>query len=267
MRYVLVLAGALLAGPAARADEVDDALARRLSGVVRDFRQPTAARVEAARTLVKLGGRASAAVPDLVAVLARLRGNEQEPLQEVIVEALGQIGAASKAALPTLAQSTHRSVDVDQAVKIATELIVNASDSQEVGVLSQQLSSRDASIRLRAAKGLADLGQTARSALPALNAALADPDSDVRRAVIGAMRRIDPNGRPSDELVRAIATDLVDPDPGIRLLAARALARLGPFAAIAAQDLALVRSDPDPDVRRAVLEALNRVSLPLPPQP
>ncbi|QJW94373.1 HEAT repeat domain-containing protein [Frigoriglobus tundricola] len=266
MRYVLVLAGALGLGPAARADEVDDAMARRLSGLVRDFRLPTAARVEAARTLYKLGARASAAVPDLVAVLARLRGNEQEPLQEAIVEALGQIGAASKVALPTLAQSTHRTLDVDQAVKVATDLILNASDSQEIGVLGQQLSSRDASIRLRAAKALADLGPTARAALPALNAALADPDGDVRRTVIGALRRIDPNGRPSDDLVRAIATDLVDPDPGIRLLAARALARLGPFAAVAAQDLALVRSDPDPDVRRAVTEALFRVSLP-PPQP
>src|SRR5262249_14024722 len=119
MRCVRILSIAMLAGlplalpSTARADETDDALAKRMSALVRDFRQPLPARVEAARTLEKLGARASAAVPDLVVVLDRLRGTEHAPLQEAIVEALGQIGTASRVALPSLAKATFRTVDID----------------------------------------------------------------------------------------------------------------------------------------------------------
>jgi HEAT repeat protein len=100
--------------------------------------------------------------------------------------------------------------------------------------------------------------------VPVLNTALADPDGDVRRGVIVALRRIEPNARPSDDLIRAIANDLRDPDPSIRLIAARALSRIGPLAAFVAPDLILLRSDPDPDVRRAIAEALARVTAPPP---
>ena len=93
-RFVLTLAVAVaaLAPAAGRADEADDILARRMSAMVRDFRLPMGARVEAARTLEKLGPRASAAVPHLVAVLDRHRGAEQEPHQQAVIEALGVMG-------------------------------------------------------------------------------------------------------------------------------------------------------------------------------
>jgi HEAT repeat protein len=248
-----------------RADEVDDVLARRLAGVVKDFRQPTSARAEAARTLAKLGPRAAIAVPDLVAVLNRLRGAEQEPLQEAIIDALGQIGAAARTALPSLARATYRTVDIDQAVKRSTDLIVNASDSQNLDVLTQQLVSRDPSVRLRAVKALADLGLAAKEAAPALLLALGDPDGDVRRAAITAYRIIQPAIKPPEALVRGIALDLKDPDPNYRLLAVRALGRLGPAAAPVVLDIAGLSGDPDPDVRRAATEAFNRITAVPPP--
>lgn len=260
MRCVLVFAALFTVAPAVRADEVDDALARRLAGVVRDFRQPGATRVEAARTLAKLGPRASVVVPDLVAVLERLRGAEQESLQEAIIEALGQIGAAAKVALPSLAKATARTTDIDQAIKKSTELILSASDSQDIDALVQQLLSRDASIRLRAAKALGDLGPAAKSAAPALLLALSEPDGDARRAMINAHRLVQPAAKPPEAFIKAIAVDLKDPDANYRLLAVRALGRIGPPAAFLALDIDALRTDPDPDVRRTVPDAFARVT-------
>src|SRR5262245_58822613 len=139
MRGAAVFFVMVLVPSAARADEADDAFARKLSGMVRDFRLTTAARAEAARTLGKLGPRASAAVPDLIAAFDRLRGAEQEPLQEAVVEALGQIGAAAKPALTSFAKGVYRTADLDLAIKRSTELILNAPESVEIDLLVQQL--------------------------------------------------------------------------------------------------------------------------------
>jgi HEAT repeat protein len=264
MRWGIVLAALVVIPPVGRADENDDALARKMVGVVRDFRQPTATRVEAARTLTKLGARAAVAVPDLVAVLDRLRGSEQETLQEAVVEALGQMGSAAKVALPSLAKATRRTIDIDLAIKSSTDLILNASDSQDIDALTQLLQSRDASLRVRAAKALGDLGPAARAAVPGLLAALADPDGDVRRTTITAVRLIQPNAPPPEALIRALATDLRDPDANLRLQAARTLGRLGAAAASAAPDLAALRTDPDPDVRRAAADAFGRITVTAP---
>lgn len=264
MRWAIVLTGVIAFNTAARADEADDQLARKMALMVQDFRLPQAARVEAARTLTKLGARGAVAAPDLVAVLDRLRGTEQQPLQEAVVEALGQMGSAARIALPTLAKSTRRTIDLDLAIRDTTNNILNASDSQNTDALAQQLSSRDASLRVRAAKALGDLGPAARPVLPALTVVLADPDGDARRAAIGAIRLIQPNAAPSEALVRAVAEDLRNPDANLRLLAARTLGRLGPAAAVIAQDLIPLRTDPDPDVRRAANEAFARVSAPQP---
>lgn len=264
MRWLLVPVIVLATVVPARADEADDMMARRMVAVVKDFRQPLSARVEAARTLAKLGPRASAATTDLIAVLERLRGAEQESLQEAVIDALGQIGAAAKGALPSLAKATARTVDIDQAIKRSTELILNASDSQDIDLLVQQLQSRDASLRLRAAKALGDLGPAARLAVPGLVVLLTDTDGDARRGAIAALRLIQPNAKPTEAFIRAIAVDLRDPDPTFRLLAARALGRIGSPAAIVAPDLDAARADPDPDVRRAVAEAAARVSAPSP---
>jgi HEAT repeat protein len=260
MRWGLVLAVLIGASVPARADETDDALAKKMAGLVRDFRQPLAARVEATRTLAKLGPRAAAAVPELVSVLDRIRGTEQTPLQEAIIEALGQMGSAARVALPSLAKATQRTIDIDLAIKNSTELILTASDSQDVDALVQQLQSRDASLRMRAAKALGDLGPGARSAVPGLLAALQDPDGDTRRAVVSALRLIVPNAPPNDAFIRAIAADLGNPDPNLRLLAARTLGSFGPLAAAAAADLSALRNDPDPDVRRAAAFAFARVT-------
>lgn len=246
--------------PATRADEADDLLARRLSAIVRDPRLTVPQRVEAARILGKMGLRAGAAVPDLAAQLNRLRGPELEPLQEAVIDTLGQIGSPSKDALPSLARAKGRSIDIDVAIHRANESILAASDSQDIVALIKQLQSRDSSIRLRAVKALGNLGPAARYAVTDLTSTLNDPDPDVRRAAISALNAVQPDAPPSEQLVRAIALDLRAPDAGARLLALRSLMRFGRRAAIVVADVEPLLTDADPDVRKAAADLIARIA-------
>ncbi|MDB5307481.1 MAG: repeat protein [Gemmataceae bacterium] len=262
MRWVLAAAAVVAVQPVVLADEADDLLARQLAAVVRDPRLRTVQRVEAARLLGNLGMRAGAAVPDLVAQLGRLRGAELEPLQEMIVDSLGRIGSPARPALPAMARAAGRSLDIDLAIRRSTDTILASSDSQDVGALTKQLQSTDSSVRLRAVKALGNLGPAARFAYPDLLAAVNDRDADVRRSAVAALRLVQPESPPSEQVVRAIALDLKDLDPGVRLLAIRALAQLGRRAALVAQELEPLLTDPDPDVRRAAADALSRIAPP-----
>jgi HEAT repeat protein len=257
-RFLIVLAMLLIPLPVA-AEEDDDTLARQLGKVVRDPRQTVEVRIEAARMLSKLGLRAGAAVPDLMNVLNTLRGQELESLQESVVETLGQLGYSSRAALPSMAKTAGRSIDLDLALKRSTDLIITSADSQNVNALVSQLRSRDSSQRIRAVKALGNLGPAARFAVPNLLDVLNDPDGDVRRAAIAAIRQIVPDAKPTEAIIRALAADLTDPDPNVRLIALRALGRSGQAAAAASSAIDALRNDPDPDVRRAAADALSRI--------
>ena len=81
-------------------------------------------------------------------------------------------------------------------------------------------------------------------------------------AVIVALRQIQPNARPSKELLQALVLDLRDPDDAIRLQAVRALGKLGPTAGSAAPALEPLLADPEKDIRKATADALGRISPP-----
>lgn len=262
MRRLLVCLLLLVLTNAARADETTDRLAKELVGVVRDPRQGVVQRVEAARTLAKLGPQAAVVVPDLIAQVQRLKGDELEPLQEAVIETLGAIGSAAKPALPTLATVTGRTTDIDLAVKQTTKQLLAADDTRDVKALVEQITSRDAGLRLRAVKTLGGLKADAATAVPALTLALADADPDVRRAAVVAIRLIQPQAKPSKDLIAAIAADLKDADDNLRLYAVRTLAKLGPAAASAIPALEPLLADPDKDVRRAAGEAMLKLAGP-----
>lgn len=246
----------------ARADEQDDQLAKQLVSIVRDPRHPLRPRVEAAKMLGKLGPRAAAAVPELIAEVNRLKGAELELLQESVIEALGSIGSAARTALPTLAKASGRTMDIDQSIKRASEALLAAADGRDLSLLLQQLGSRDSSVRMRAAKALGLIGPPAEPALLSLSLALTDPDGDVRRTAFSAIRRIQPDAKISEDMVKAILLDLKDPDPDIRLLAIRALSRMGKDASSAIGALQEAANDPDRDVKKAAIEALSRLAAP-----
>jgi HEAT repeat protein len=262
MRHVIAIPTLLVSFVFAHADETTDRLAKELVGVVRDPRQGLTQRVEAARTLAKLGPQAGGVVPDLIAQLKRLQDDELEPLQEAVVETLGAIGSASKAALPTLATVKGRTTDIDQAIKQTTRQILSAEDSQDLKTLIEQTSSRDVGLRLRAVKTLGSQKADAAVAVPALTVALSDPDGDVRRAAVAALRAVQPQVKPSKELVQAVVADLADPDDNVRLTAVRTLGKMGSAANAALPALQPLLNDPDKDIRRAAGEALIKLGGP-----
>jgi HEAT repeat protein len=243
-------------------DESDARLARQLVGVVRDPRLSLRERVEATRMLNRMGPRAASVVPDLIGQLQRLRGTEHEALQEEIIDTLGQLGSAAKAALPTLATQTGRSIDLDLAVKRSSRQILSAEDSRDLSALLGQLASGDSGVRLRAVKSLGNLKSEAAVAVPSLTTLLTDSDGDVRRAAASAIRAIQPAAKPSPELIAAFVLDLKDADADVRLVAVRALGRLGSAAASAIANLEPLLNDPDRDVRKAVADTILKLSTP-----
>lgn len=259
MRSRLLLPIVLAFLPSAgRAEERDDVLARDLANIVRDRLAPMWSRVEAANMLAKLGPRAAPAVPELTAQLEKLRGEDTAPLQEAVVRALGQIGASARPVIPALTRAVGRDFDLDLAVRRSTNQIIAAGDS-DVASLVLMLQSKEEGQRLRAAKSLGKLGPLAKAAVLDLTLVLADPDGDVRRTALSALRAILGKVLPADA-IGVYVLDLQSPDEDIRYQAAKNIGRLGRDGASALQALQPLLTDPSPDVRRAAAEALLRIS-------
>jgi len=262
MRLIPIPFLLLIVAGSSRGDELDDRLAKELADVVRDGRTSVWARIEAAKTLGKLGPTMGAAVPELSKLLVKFRPNELSSLQEEIIRALGLMGNPAKMALPAMARAGGQNVDIDRALKVAIGQITQASDQYDLVALVAQLGSKDETIRLRAVKAIARLGPLAKPALEELLRSMSDPDPDVRRAAVAAVRLVAPNEKPTEAMMRVYALDLQDPDDTVRLRAATILGRLGPAAVSAVPALEAALSDSDRDVKRAVTEALNKISPP-----
>ena len=139
----------------------------------------------------------------------------------------------------------------------------------DTAALAQQLKDKDPIIRLKAARELAKLGPTGKTALPALKEALKDPDEDVVTAVKRAVQAI---GDEAPDPVAALVKQLKDKDPIVRLKAIRELTKLGAAARDALPTLQEASKDSDEDVqasaKRAILAiAAEPVTKPEPPSP
>jgi hypothetical protein len=109
---------------------------------------------------------------------------------EAIVNDL--VAAAAPAVIAALAESDPAARD-----KVLAAARVFAPGTKEmVGPLAQGLRHADASVRVGAATALGALGASARAAVPALRAALDDPDAGVRDAAAQALARIQPEPPP-----------------------------------------------------------------------
>ncbi len=111
--------------------------------------------------------------------------------------------------------------------------------------------------RYRAAKDLGELGPAARDAVPALAAALNDPEPLVRIAAAGAIGRI---GVLSPEALAVFKTAVRDVSPQVRDTATEASERL--LARATHEDvpaLAAALTSPEPLVRRAAIRVLGKV--------
>jgi HEAT repeat protein len=100
---------------------------------------------------------------------------------------------------------------------------------------------------------LAALKNMGRDAVPALNAALEDPETDIRWRAADALANIGPEAA---EAVSALASKLDDPDHHVRSSAANALVKIGPHSVPAL--VAAVRHH-DRDVGFRVVDALGKI--------
>ncbi|AEA46103.1 HEAT repeat domain-containing protein [Archaeoglobus veneficus] len=93
-------------------------------------------------------------------------------------------------------------------------------ERRDVKGLIKALSHKDVTIRVEAARALADVGDP--SAVEALTEALRDDSTDVRKAAVKALARI-----ADERAVDALAKALKDESLDVRVEAAKALAEIG----------------------------------------
>ena len=111
-----------------------------------------------------------------------------------------------------------------------------------VPALIAALADADRDVRLGAAAALGKIGPAAAEAVPALITALADADGDVRRAAADALGKIGPAAA---KAVPALIAALADADGTVRRAAADALGKIGPAAAEAVPALIAALADAD----------------------
>jgi hypothetical protein len=259
MTSLLLLMAAMIPGDDPNPKEPPDRVVIQLADLAADSRMLPAVRMEAVKTLGKLGPDAKAAAPKLAGLLSRIPPGEAPTLQEAIVVTLGRIGAAARPYVPTITRVIGQDIDVDRAATQAINRIMIDAESLEIDVLVRQLRHKDPSVRLRAAKALAAKGPRGDAAARDLSKLLQDSDVDVRRVAITALKAVRPDLKQSDLFVPAYILDLQDTDENIRLAAARTLGRLGPAAAAATAALQKAQSDPETEVRHAATEALAKI--------
>jgi HEAT repeat protein len=170
--------------------------------------------------------------------------------------ALRELGPQARPALPALAAATHDESFGVRAVAVQALASVGGGGTDSVTALTEAMhGSADGDYRWKAARALGQLGPAAVAAAPALVQALSDDNGHVRREAAIALGRIGP----AAEAVAAIplASVLEDPDPTIRVVAARALGRIR--AAGAAPALARHLEDDDEAVRQAARASLEAI--------
>lgn len=258
----------LVAGwPSVRAaderEAINTQLAFGLVGIIRNERgtATTQARIQAAQALGQMGIDARHAIPSLIQILQNPSRGYPFSLDEAIVEAVGRLGTPARIAVPALVRNVGADRDLDRAISESVSVILSTPQAiASVAAAIEALKDLDPAERVRAAKILATLGLDARPAIPALTASLSDPDADVRRQALVALRAIQPGATPTQATLGVHIRDLTDIDASIRLRAAKALALIGPAARFSLPALqAAARSDPDDDVRRVAADAIFRI--------
>ncbi len=136
----------------------------------------------AATALGQMQPEAAAVAPGLIAALHSSDGD----VRRAAARSLGQLG---KAAFPALGQAKALEDPDPEARRLVIEALAWMGP-QAVNPLIAALKDKSAEVRRAAARALGNLGADAHSALPALEAAVSDPDETVRDAGFKARRRI-----------------------------------------------------------------------------
>lgn len=123
--------------------------------------------------------------------VGKLLKHKEAAVRRRAAAVLHTLGPQAARALPDLLTALD---DKDDEVAVpAAETIWHINRSRQVlATLTRGLTARSSLLRQRAAHALGLMGAEAKEAVPDLLAASRDPDRNVRRAVVQALRRIDP---------------------------------------------------------------------------
>jgi HEAT repeat protein len=192
-------------------------------------------RQSAAQALSQIGPGAKAAAAALTAAAT-------DPSADVRRTATTALGSVNRAAGPPASPSPGGSSGASPAA---------------IGVLVDRLGDADARTRDRAIRALGEIGPGAREAGPKLVPLLRDGDASVRISTAEALGSIGKGGAPVPGSVPALAAALGDPDARVRWSATNALGELGPAASAAGPALVAALRDADPKVRLGAAYALG----------
>jgi HEAT repeat protein len=199
-----------------------------------------------------LAGMGPAAVPRLTAAL------KHEKFRPYVVYMLGQIGAASKPAVPELAKLLNdENPDVRHETAIALAKI-GPNAKEAVPALAKALEECDGPSCCGAAYALGRIGDP--EAVPALMKAVESKDETLAAISAWALVQIQPKDAPTaakalPQLIRGLG----DSDPKFRHGAAAALKQLGPLAKPAIPALKKALKDDEASVRTMAEEALAAI--------
>jgi HEAT repeat protein len=258
----LLLSGLVLAGTcgAGRAAEPPDQLIRDLLAVFENAKNSSDVRITAVRALGPLGWPARDDVPVLIRFLndpdeRRLAAADLGPYLPVI-EALGRLGPAARSAVPALVKAKGIAAPYDQAIEAALENILLPQPGT-VYTLLGSLRENDPAVRLLAARALRGYAGEYAVIMPLLRqSAEKDPDADVRKVAGESVKALT-----AAEVNRLVAL-LKDHDENVRLLAAKALGKMGTEAKEALPALRSLEQNPkeDDDVRVVAKNAIKKIS-------
>ena len=206
-------------------------------------------RIYAADALGRIG--TSSAV---TALIRRLDDTDSSVIRSAIV-ALGAIGPAAAAAIPTLIEMLRAANNWDGS-PLPSALAKIGSNATVIDALLQALVHPDTLTPRPLAAALASIGEPAG---PGLIGALQVSDRYVRDYTAWALGRIGPAAAPA---VEALCQILQDRDENVQATVAWALGEIGPAAAAAIPHLRVAMTDVNERVQRGAIRALSGIGVP-----
>jgi HEAT repeat protein len=193
----------------------------------------------------------ASAVPGLVRVLGE-KGDEK--VLSTVAEALGLMGPHARAAVPVLVELLRNQRDL---LRVTTALAIwrIAKCECAVPILTGALDAGDDAVRWAAARALAEIGPSAKSAVRALSRGLKGGDVYDREYAATALGCIGPGAK---EAVGVLTMALKDREYKVRIAAAVALWRINHDQVSVSALVKSVKSDDDLERERA-LEGLAAI--------
>ncbi|MCI0637689.1 MAG: HEAT repeat domain-containing protein [Gemmataceae bacterium] len=251
----------------------------------RDTTEPMEVRVQAAKSIGRLGTAARSAVPTLLEMARR----GADDLRLAALASLVAVGPEARD-VPALAKLLRDATDDERRLLLEAIGRMGADGQKAVPEVAALLKTGDRNARLQALRALEALGPSAKNAATALHDALRDPDQDIglqaSRALVKlgegktavgflagaikngsvnqrleAVRVLSDLGADAKSAAPQLATALEDDT--LRPQAAEALLKIGGPAlpAVCAKLMALIKSGASPKARLASIQCLDQIGL------